>query len=264
MNKKSAVGLILFPVLLMAEFQAPPGYGNSNNEGSSQNSRISVMYPMDTSSEARRMPSKLQQNRFEINIDQDEVEYTRTRKQRFEKLMDGTYDVNIMQKVDVRPFRAIDDIDLLTNHTTTVVFPDRYRIQKAIASTELKENRISQNILFLQGKKDFLEGDITVSLTDGKKNVVTKLIINRFVKNSNRKLNIFKPFIRYVEIPKITDYQTLKIYFKLYGSKRISYFNKDHKYDIIEYKKIPFYIIRDDKFGTIEYKGVNFRIANKI
>jgi len=255
-----ALIIAMLPMSLMAEFKAPPGY---NNSGSNKSNRISTKYPADSSPEISRMPPKLQQNHFEINIDQDEVETIQKRAIRFKKLIDGTYDVNIMQDIDYRPFRAIDNIFLLTNYQTTIVFPANYRIQKSTASVELQENTISQNILILKPKKDFTEGNVIVSLTDGKKNTVVELILRKFIPKASDFKNIIHTFIKYVEVPKISDYRMLKIYFKMYGNKRISYFNRDGKFDIIEYKKIPFYIIRDDRFGRIEYKGVNFRIANR-
>ncbi len=258
----TAIGAVILPMSLLAGFNSPPpGYGGTTKNKNASN-ETSLKYPHDSSPELIKMPAKLRQNNFELNINVDEVEEVHGKVNRFKKLMDGTYGVNIMQKIDYRALKAIDHIYLLSNYTSTITFPPQYKIESAVSSTELKENRSAQNILFLQPDKSFVEGNIVVSLSDGRKNTIVSIVMDKFIKQSSVEDNVFNSFINYVEVPIISDYKLLKVYFRMYGDKRISHFSKNGKFDIIEYKKVPFYIIRDDKFGKIEFRGVNFRIAN--
>jgi len=260
--------LIIATIMMMgtsiyAAFDAPPP-GYSGGKGSNNRVKYSLKYPADNSPELRGVPDKIKQNKFELNIDKDEVYDVQMKKDRFNRLMDGTYEVNIMKEISYRPLRSIDQIFLLNKYTTTLKFPEKYKINDAIPSVKLESNSFSKNLLFLKPTMDFREGNIIVSLTDGRKNLVVQILMKKFIKGISEKNDTFHSFITYVDVPKIKPFKLLEIYFKLYGKNRISFFNKDGKFDIIEYKKIPFYIIRDDKFGNIEYRNVNFRITNKI
>jgi len=258
------MGLLLgLTTSVFAEFAPPPSYSNTSTRGGgNQQEKMSIYYPHDTSPDVVKMPNQLKKNHFEIGIDKDEVSYVQKRKQRFQKLLDGTYDANVIQKVSYRPFRAVDNINVMTNYITAIYFPENYKIKKAVSSVDQESIRTSQNVLFIKPKKDYQEGNIFVSLSDGRKNTIVSLVVKKFIANVTREDNIFYSVIEYVSIPKISDYELLKIYFKLCGKSKIKYFDKDGKTDVIEYKNIPFFITRDDRFGEIEYKGVNFRISN--
>lgn len=242
--------------------------------GNQQQQQQGIYYPQDNTRETATFPPAWKEDRFMLNLDKGVAKEVANKMTAYRKTMTMTYDMDMLMKPITKPFRAIDRIYITSEYITTIVFPDRYAIKSVVSSAPLIENRFSSNVVTIKPKRDFVEGNLVVSMTTGDKNTVMTIRLDRYIpgmerdaKNYEAKYAKDKQFVSmmivYQDKPNYELDEILEAYFKLYGESAVEMFDEDCKFDTMSYKGIPFYIIRDDKFGTIEYNDINFRIANE-
>lgn len=217
--------------------------------------------------------TSLEQNRYEMTLDKNMAIDINERRDNFKRTMRQTYNLELSKQPLKIPFGAIIHIHITTQYQTTIMFPERFRIQGALPSEEFAIKKHSENNLYIKPKRDFLEGNINVSLTDGEKNIGVDIILDRHLphhtnpqdrKSKYAKGNQFvSTVVKLIDKPKINDYELLQLYFKMAECPIPSLFKNNGDFDIVQIEGIPFYIIRDDIYGSIFTEGVNFTIANE-
>jgi len=249
------------------------GYNNSRGNNGDRDDMANLYFPFENNPQTRAYPPEWKKEKFHLELDENVAEEVVAKRVRFKKIMNQTYNLDMLMTPIVKPFKTIDKIYITTEHITTVVFPMDYTIVAATGSKKMTQIAHSSNILTFQPKRDFIEGNIVVSLTNGETNKVATIILERYVpgmttgnENYSIKLAKDKQFvstvIMYKDLPKDDNTVILEAYFKLYGPNASDYFSADCKFDTFTYDGVQYYVIRDDKFGNIEYEGISYRIAN--
>lgn len=259
----------VLPMLLCAVWAAAAPYNsrNGNNENGSN------LFPVDSAPETANMNSTLRQNRFEINIDEGMAKTVGSKRIRYQKIMSGTLDINLLQKPLLKPFTTVDSLHLSSTFLSTIVFPERFRVVYAKPSVKMKVAQASQNLVLLQPEEDFINGNIFVSLTDGAKNYFATIMLDIYnpeavVHDANEGRYLYEndylsTVVRYIDMPKVSGLDVFKSYTKMHGEKQLlRKFATNGDFDVMTLSGVPFYIVRDDKDGTIDYQGKSFSVTN--
>jgi len=217
--------------------------------------------------------SSVERNHFELNIDKEILKDVEEKRADYKGLMDGTYDMDMMAQPIMRPMVSMDSIYVTTKYITTIMFPGDYAVIQAIPSFSSVHFNYSENVITIKPSASFTEGNIFVSMTDGKQNRILTINMRKFTRslasrNKNKGLYgkntaFVSTMYTYIDKPNVDNITILEAYTTLFGENCGSKFTRDGAFDVFTYEDIPYYVIRDDKFGTLEFDGVNYRIANE-
>jgi hypothetical protein len=234
---------------------------------------ISTMYPLDKTPGLKTKTPILEQDNFELHIDKEKANRILKQQRRYQKIVGGIQDVAFLQKPLIKPFSALDTIHVPTEYITTIVFPKGLVIQYAQSGATFSINKYDQNVFIFQPNRDFQGTNVVVGLSDGRKNYIANIAIEKYLPGDIVKDNVEERYmtcgeyistmINYINPPKIKPVDVIKRYFSLFGDKAIKNFKKNGTFDVITIQGMPFYIIRDDRKGLIEFQNVSFRVATR-
>lgn len=263
--------LLLCANFAFAKFPESNSYNNANqNDGTIG---FTGEYPYDKSK--LDTPKDVQKKRFMLKPNPKIVKKLRKDLERRKNILDGTLDIAILQKPIIKPLKTIDTLYLHSNFITTIIFPKSLTITKAGASFETREFSHSQNTLLLQPTNNARNGNIVISLSDGKKNYMMTIFVKQYfpednceVKGENYKCSndYLATIIKYKKERKLTmDFklQLLQDYLNLHGIKKLS-IPKNLDYLVLKKNEKTYYIVRDDEFGNIYKSGLSLTIKNSI
>jgi len=259
------------PLLTILLLSAQIVAGNTYNDSSSrENGRegSNLMFPSSDN-----MSPQYKRNEFEINIDSTVVDEVSKRQVDYVKAVRQTNHILMSQTPIIKPFKSIDNIYITTEYQTVLVFPPKFFIVKAKPSTKFDIKDTNENIMTLLPKRDFIEGNILVTLYSKETgNILTIINIKKYLpqyfksKYGKNKYadgaTMLSSIIRYVDKPNAEEEEILEAYLLLNGEECNSIFQEDGNFDTFLYQGILYYLTRDDKYGTIEYEGINYRISN--
>jgi len=249
----------------------------SNVYARNKDKQVPHLYPYVPNMERKHVDPVILQDRFELNLDPSDVKSVYTKKRRYQDLMDGVYDLHILQEPIIKPIQNSDFLFVHPKFITTILFPKELKITFARSSFDPNVFEFSENMIMVQPHKNFNEGNLIVTLSDKKRNYMVNIVLQKFDFNMvsydtyfNRYVSPQKIFLslyyRYVYPPKFSKVKLLQVYFKLSGidsyDELLARFSQNGSSDSFVVQGIPFYITRDDKFGEVEYKDLSFRITN--
>ncbi|MBZ8002382.1 hypothetical protein [Campylobacter canadensis] len=250
---------------------------NTNNnveydENGNPKPNIPLDRPFPTNNDLLRYTNpQILKDRFELNANPKIFKEISKKNDNFKQLLDETFDVSFLMSDIVRQIRQVDIIYIHPKFVTSVLFPEGTKIIYANSSTPLQEFNFSSNLLLIQPKKDFVDGNILVTFSDKNKNYITNIILKKYTQNAKKNVlynryvfddNFLSLNYQYVRKINYSPIEILEIYFKLNGNKAINNFKKNGDFDTLIVKNVAFYIIRDDNLGKIDYQNVRFSIKN--
>ncbi|MBD3822994.1 MAG: hypothetical protein IE916_00600 [Epsilonproteobacteria bacterium] len=263
MGYKKSLGLFLVTALAFG----------ANGYNYDQKGAAATSLPLPDNKDKNKDNSNLIRNRFEMDLDKDVAREVTQKRDEFQRTMHRTEGLEMLMTPLEKPFKSIDSLEVTSEFTTTVFFPDRYKITGALPSEELDRLEHSANILTIKPKRNFLEGNIFVALTDGQKNTGMTINLYRHLPNRPNPDAYSSPLaegnqyistmIIYIDKPNVPYEEILDAYFTLAECDPSLIFTEDGVFDVLIYQNVPFYIIRDDKFGFISLNDINYRIETK-
>ena len=269
------IGAFTFLYLTSTSLSAESRYGKSSSRSNNkQTKEINLAFPIDNDPRIVAFPPKWREDKFILSMDKEIVKEVSNNKDYFHRAMAKTYDMDMLMKPIRKPFHSIDKIYISSEFTTTLIFPSRYSVVSNFASVPLKTNTHYANAVTVQAGRDFVEGNIVVTLTDKTQNKLAVVMLRRYIpgmendaseygiKYANTK-QFVSSIITYRDLPKAEDDVLIEAMYDLYGDSVKYVFKRDCDFETFMYDGIQFYAMRDDKFGEIEFDGINFRISNK-
>lgn len=161
------------------------GYlGDYNNGHKKDQPTAAREYPFTPSDPA---PGWVKKDRFELEADPRLLEETRMRKNRYEDALDGTLNLSILQAPIYKVLKNSDTLYFHPSYMTTILLPENAAITYAQASfpTTVFHYAKRSNMLLVQPKYGFRNGNVVVTYTDGRKNGYLSISARRFAKNTN-------------------------------------------------------------------------------
>jgi len=280
-NKRSSltavlIGMVIYLYIGVSTLSAESryGYSNQNKGNNSKKKEINLAFPIDTDPRISKFPPKWREDKFILGMDKEILEEVSNNKDYFKRAMSKTHNMDMLMKPIDKPFHSIDKIYISSEFTTTLVFPSRYSVVSNFASVPLKTNDRYANIVTVQAGRNFVEGNIVVTLTDKTKNKIVVILLRRYIPGMEKSSEDYaikyahtKQFvssiITYRDLPDVEDDQIIEAMYSLYGDTVKYVFKNDCDFETFMYEGIQFYAMRDDKFGEIEFDEINFRISNK-
>lgn len=246
--------------------------GAKNNENFFSNTSLplpdlgdaSVDYPRNTSFNA---PDFVKKARFELNVDKDKIDLVKMKEKRYRELLDGTYDISILQNPVFKVLKTVDTLYLHPNYTTLLILPKNYEITYGHSSFETKLFKISNNIISVQPNRKFQDGNMIFYLTNKENNFVISLNVREYFKNlkcintyGNYKCadEYFSTIYKYYEEPNVDLSDSIEIVRnakKKYGDS-ILYSKKPIE---VLYKGVTYQIVKSED-GDIFYKGQKIQV----
>lgn len=235
------------------------GYANNNNTGG-KDSIVDETF----------------KNNFEINSDEAIFQKTINSRDKYNKLLNETLNLEYMMTPEIRPFKSIDSIFIHPNHITTIVLPTDVELKTAKASFKTDVFDLNENSILIKPDRDFNTGNIVVTATNKKENFIFNIFIRKieipfvsFDSDYNKYLieNNFLSLIYQYERKQIDDkFEIVQKYLKTNNIKSADLekvFQKEGDFDMMMYKGVTYYIIRDSRFGSINYGDVDLRVDTK-
>lgn len=215
-------------------------------------------------------------NNFEINSDEAIYQKIINSRDKYNKLLNETLNLEYMMNPEIRPFKSMDSIFIHPNHITTIVLPTDIELKTAKASFRADVFDLSENSILIKPDRDFNTGNIVVTATNKKENFIFNIFIRKieipfvsFDSDYNKYLieNNYLSLIYQYERKNIEDkFAIVQKYLKTNNIKSDDLgvvFSNEGDYDMMIYKGVTYYIIRDSRFGTINYGDVDLRVDTK-
>ena len=207
----------------------------------------SVDYPRNNSFTA---PNFVKKDRFEMSVDKDKIDLVKFKEKRFRELLDGTYDLSILQNPVFKVLKTVDTLYLHPNYTTLLILPKGYEITYGHSSFETRLFKISNNIISVQPMRKFQDGNMIFYLTNKTNNFVISINVREYFKN----LKCINTYGNY----KCADEYFSTIY-QYYDEPKLSL---DDRLEILKKAKIKYgdYILRSKINVNIEFNGAIYQI----
>lgn len=230
-------------------------------------------FPFDKTKQS--IPPYVQEKRFKLGLSNNKVREIRKNLEKHSEIMEGTLDISILQKPLIKTLKTVDTLYLHPTFISTVLLPKQLTIADCLPSFETTTFSYSQNVLRIQPSKNAKTGNLSLSVTDGKKNYVMNIFVKKYFKEDkciNNGTNyvcaddVLSTIIKYVPSRKLnidSKLQIMEEYLKLTKKTKISIKN-NLDYVTLEKGNETFYIVRDDEFGDIFRNGIAFTIKNAI
>lgn len=246
-----------------------------------ENFNTEALIPKDLSQEGMRAgkgtkndPSKeWKKNKIEMNINEDIVNEVEEKRIKYNKVMNQTYNFDLLMTPIIKPFATIENEIITTEYVTTITLPDQYRIISSTPSEPMLLNNFSENIINIKPRKSFIQGNISLTLTNGSENKTMQILLKKYYSKYGKDRGYASKYARddafvstvivYQDPASATNIEILEAYYSLFGDSCRATFEKDGDFDVFTYEDIPYFVIRDDKFGTIEFEGINFEISHE-
>jgi len=254
------ITIISFSISLNAEMNRKPSPYEFNGD-----------IPFDKSK--LNQPKVVQKNRFEMNLNPNEVYQIRKKIEKKKNILDGVYKVNIMQNPIFKPLKTITTVYLHPNFISTLIFPKKYKINsKPQVSFPVKVFEYDSNTIRIRPSEDTTQGNIVLSLTDGIKNYSLTIFYKRYIpninctKDANNKCRntALATVIKFVAgTPYYNPFKIIEEYMLLHNIKKLN-IDKNLGYVTLSKGDETYYIIRDDEFGTIYKDGMLLKVQTKL
>lgn len=267
-----AIALCLLNLTASAESRY--GYSGNKKNKSSNKKEINLFFPQSNDQRTASFPPKWKEDQFILTMDNSILEEVSNKKDYFHRAMAKTYNMDMLMKPIQKPFHSIDKVYVSSEFTTSLVFPTKYSVVSNFASVPLKTNTRYANVVTVQAGREFVEGNVVVTLTSKTENKIVVIMLRRYVpgmENGSDEYGIkyakskqfVSTMVTYKDMPKVEDFEIINTMYKLYGDSVKYSFKNDCDFETFLYEGIQFYVMRDDKFGEIEFDDINFRISNK-
>jgi hypothetical protein len=210
--------------------------------------RISKEFPRNPSDPS---PDFIKKNRFELGIDKNKVDLIRRQEKRYREILDGTYDISILQNPVFKVLKTVDTMYLHPNYTTLIILPKKYLITYGHASFKTKLFKISNNIVSVQPNRKFQDGNMVFYISDKRENFVISINVREYFVN----LNCTKLYGNY----KCSNEYFSTIY-KYYNEPNVTL---DERIEIVRVAKKKFgdKILYSKEPIQISYQGVGYKIV---
>ena len=232
---------------------------------------INPAIPVETIQDNLRYANpQILKDRFELNINDNFAKGVVDKKDRYSKILTETLDLNLLIDASVKQLKNTDVIYIHPHFITTITLPEGTEIVYVKSSSDMDTFNFSNNLLFLQPSKDFVNGNMLITFRNNKNTFYTNIIIQKYTQQVYKDGSFNKYVIddnylslnyRYVWNIKYNPLDVIKKYFQLNGDKIVSAFKKDGDYDVIFLDGTTFHITRDAAFGQIDYKDVRFNVS---
>lgn len=238
------------------------GYSNStqNNNNGNDNMVLQETY----------------KNNFEMNADEAIFQKTINSRDRYNKLLNETLNLDYMMTPEVRPFKSTDTIFIHPNHITTIVLPVDIQLKVAKASFPTDVFDLNENSVLIKPGRDFNTGNIVITATNLKENFIFNILVRKietsivFFDSDYHKYLIEDNYLSLIyqyERKTIDDkFNVIQNYLKINNIKSYDLdkiFTKEGDFDMVTFKGVTYYIIRDSRFGNINYGDIDFRVDTK-
>ena len=238
------------------------GYSNStqNNNNGNDNMVLQETY----------------KNNFEMNADEAIFQKTINSRDRYNKLLNETLNLDYMMTPEVRPFKSTDTIFIHPNHITTIVLPVDIQLKVAKASFPTDVFDLNENSVLIKPGRDFSTGNIVITATNLKENFIFNILVRKietsivFFDSDYHKYLIEDNYLSLIyqyERKTIDDkFNVIQNYLKINNIKSYDLdkiFTKEGDFDMVTFKGVTYYIIRDSRFGNINYGDIDFRVDTK-
>ena len=237
------------------------GGQNTNNNGKNTNSGDEI---------------ETRTNNFESTVNEALAQKMINSKDKFEKVLSETLNIEyLMQPVD-RPLKAIDTLYVHPNFLTTILLPSKYKLHSGKASFKTDTFELHENSIVLKPNKNFTTGNIIITATDYDKNIIINIVLKKIETSLTTFDMDYKKYIvdknylslvyNYIEKKTLDDFIILKHYMKINGienSQLKNIFIHNGDYDMVMYDGITYYLIRDDKYNVLNFAEVNLRISTE-
>lgn len=215
-------------------------------------------------------------NNFESTLNEALAQKMINSKDKFEKVLSETLNVEyLMQPVD-RPLKAVDTLYVHPNFLTTILLPSKYKLHSGKASFKTDTFELQENSIILKPNKNFTTGNIIITATDYDKNITINIVLKKIETSlatfdmDYKKYIVDKNYLslvyNYTEKKTLDNFVILKHYMKINGienSQLKNIFAHDGDYDMVIYDGITYYLIRDDKYNVLNFAEVNLRISTE-
>lgn len=215
-------------------------------------------------------------NNFESTLNEALAQKMINAKDKFEKVLSETLNVEyLMQPVD-RPLKAVDTLYVHPNFLTTILLPSKYRLHSGKASFKTDTFELQENSIILKPNKNFTTGNIIITATDFDRNITINIVLKKIETSLTTFDMDYKRYIvdknylslvyNYTEKKTLDNFVILKHYMKINGienSQLKNIFAHDGDYDMVIYDGITYYLIRDDKYNMLNFAEVNLRISTE-
>lgn len=244
--------------------ELPANYESSNNSYSNSNNKDN------------NIVSETLKNNFEMNSDETIFQKTINDRDKYNKMLNETLNLDYMMDVSTRPFKTIDTLYVHPNHITTIVLPEDLELKTGKSSFKTDLFELNENSILIKPNRDFSTGNIVITATNKKENYIMNIILKKIEKSIvsfdsdyNKYLiedNYLSLIYKYERKNIVDKFEILQKYIKL---NKISpndlerIFSVEGSYDMMMFDGITYYIIRDERLGTLNYADINFRIDTK-
>lgn len=261
-----------FILILMMSFV----YGKfpqNESETNRKNIAFDGSYPFDK--RKLNVPPSVQKTRFKLNQKKKIVDKIQRDSEKSENILDGTLDIAVLQKPIVKALKTVDTLYLHPSFISTIIFPKSMTISTAGASFTTSLFSYSNNILLLQPSLGARNGNMVLSLTDGKQNYMITIFVKHYFKEVECKIkgsgykcadDFLATIIKYTKNTEMTlndKLQLIEDYLKLHKLERLDIFD-NREYVVIQKNAETYYIVRDDEFGNIYKNGIALTVRKSI
>jgi len=274
--------LLMMTLAIEVAFSATTNYQNNNKSGQLLEG---VDIPVD------KIPQKkVVRDRFEIKTGKRSSAYKDTQFKQHErvKVLNEVFDPMILMTPVVRTIRSVDSIGISPAFLTQILFPHEMSITGTNVSFETALLKHSANSLLIQPKADtFFMGNVIVYLTDGKKNYMSTIFMERYYRDDceedkesssyvcRRKrersggasgsgkyayvYNNLSAVYQYIEPKKLGDLEALFYYEKM--NRKLLNIKKEGEFVLMNYDGVLYRITRDEVNGGIMYRNKMYRVT---
>ena len=260
--------ILTLVLLLFLQLSAQEQYNNTKEYQDGYD--FTGKYPYDKTKISE--PSRVQQARFELNIDQKKANIIRAKIIKTKEVLDGLAGVNLLQNPIFKPLRTVSTVQLHPNFITTIIFPKKFHIsKKPQISFPYKVFEYDSNIIRIRPTTDSSMGNIVLSLSDGKNNYSLNIFYKRYlpdmkckkIKNKDCKNTALATVIKYTTTSSFNPFKIIEEYEKLNNISSLVIKN-NLDYLIFSKKGQTYYIIRDDEFGRIYKDGLSLKVTTTL
>ena len=121
---------------------------------------------------------------------EEQIRYTQR-----QRVLNGTYDVELSMSPEYRVFKSIDNISISPAYLTTIFLPKGYMITDAYASFPTEYFKFSQNVIALKPddiNRMFYGGNIFVLMTNGKRNYSMNIYVEKYYQKRYNKPKVIE------------------------------------------------------------------------
>jgi len=297
MKKQLQIGLstifMIGAVSTYAEQYRQPQNNHRNNQDNGQY-QIGKELP-DVKNTNRYLYPAIHRDRIEMGTVKRHKSYKDVQAQDHfrKKVLDGSFDMDVSMKPEYRLLRDVDEIMLTPHYVFGIFLPDEMIITDAKASFQCNIKEFKNNMIRIQPKSNFYSGNLSITYTDGNKNLYMTIKFKRYFQNRaeiadyirdvkksspsiaaslERKYSAVNDYAyakegisliyKYILPTVISDTEAIKLYERMTKKKGINI--EDGDFVSFIYDGVTYRIIRDDTQGRLIYGNKAYRVENSL